>query len=79
MGRLLLGLLLTCALLYGAYRGLAPGAPPPAAQQAAAQREGVTLPSSGPGAARKVIGDYQKIEKAAMDRTFNAGQAAEAR
>src|SRR5436305_14138236 len=50
MLRLVLGLLFSCVLLYGAYRGLRPGAPPPAAQQAAARREGVTLPASGPAA-----------------------------
>ena len=80
MLRLLLGLLVACGLLYGGYRSLRPGAPPTAAQQAAAQREGVTLPASGPaGAGRKVVDDYKKIEKAAMERTFNAGQAAEGR
>jgi hypothetical protein len=79
MLRLALGLLLACALLYGAYRGLRPGAPPPAAQQAAARREGVNLPASGPGAARQVVDDLKKIENAAMERTLNAGQAAEGR
>jgi hypothetical protein len=79
MLRLALGLLLSCALLYGAYRGLRPGAPPPAAQQAAARREGVTLPARGPGAGRKVVEDLQKIQNAAGERTFNAGQAAEGR
>jgi len=79
MLRLALGLLVACALLYGAYKGLQPGAPPPAAQQAAARREGVTLPASGPGAARKVVDDYKKIENAAMERTLNAGEAAQGR
>jgi hypothetical protein len=79
MLRLVLGLVLACALLYGAYRGLQPGAPPPAARQAAAQREGVNLPGNGPGAARQVIGDIKKIENAAMERTLNAGKAAEGR
>lgn len=79
MLRLALGLLLACVLLYGAYRGLRPGAPPPAAQQAAARREGVNLPASGPGAARQVVDDLKKIENAAMERTLNAGQAAEGR
>jgi hypothetical protein len=79
MLRLVLGLVVTCALLYGAYRGLRPGAPPPAAQQAAARREGVTLPASGPGAARRVVDDMQKIERQAAERNLNAAQAAEGR
>jgi hypothetical protein len=79
MLRLVLGLVVTCALLYGAYRGLRPGAPPPAAQQAAARREGVTLPASGPEAGKKIVDDLQKIQNAAMDKTFNAGEAAGAR
>lgn len=77
MLRLVLGLVLACALLYGAYRGLQPGAPPPAARQAAAQREGVALPAKG--SARQVVNDLQKIENAAMERTLNAGKAAEGR
>jgi hypothetical protein len=79
MLRLALGLVLACVLLYGAYRGLRPGAPPPAAQQAAAQREGVTLPARGPGAARQVVDDLQKIQNAAQQRTLNAGEAAAGR
>jgi hypothetical protein len=78
MLRLALGLLLACALLYGAYRGLRPGAPPPAAQQAAARREGVTLPTA-PNAAQKVLDEYKKTERAAMERTLNAGESASAR
>jgi hypothetical protein len=79
MLRLALGLVLACALLYGAYKSLQPGAPPPAAQQAAAQREGVTLPANGPGAARKIVNDVVKIENAAAERTLNAGEAAQGR
>jgi hypothetical protein len=79
MLRLVFGLLLACVLLYGAYRGLRPGAPPPAAQQAAARREGVTLPASGPSAAQKVLDDYKKTENAAMERNMNAGEAASGR
>jgi len=75
MLRLLLGLVVTCVLLYGAYRGLRPGAPPPAAVQAAARREGVTLPANG----RQVVDQLQKVQNAAMERTFNAGAAAEGR
>jgi hypothetical protein len=77
MVRLLFGLLIACALLYGAYRGLGPGAAPSATQQAAARREGVTLPAAGPGAARAIVGDYQKIEaqsRAVLDRTLNNAQ-----
>jgi hypothetical protein len=79
MLRLVLGLVLACALVYGAYRGLRPDAPPPAAQQAAAQREGVTLPASGPGAGKRVIKDLEKIQNAATERTMNAGEAAAGR
>jgi hypothetical protein len=75
MLRLVLGLLAVCVLLYGSYRGLRPGAPPSAAQQAAAKREGVALPANG----RQVVDEFQKVQKAGMDRTFNAGQAAEGR
>jgi threonine/homoserine/homoserine lactone efflux protein len=75
MLRLVLGLVGACVLLYGAYRGLRPGAPPTAAQQAAAKREGVTIPSSG----KQVVDEFQKVQNAAMDRTFNAGAAAEGR
>jgi hypothetical protein len=75
MLRLVLGLLAACVLLYGAYRGLQPGAPATAAQQAAAKREGVALPASG----RQVVDELQKVQNAAMDRTFNAGAAAEGR
>ena len=79
MLRLALGLLVACALLYGGYRSLRPGAPPPAARQAAARREGVTLPAAGPGAARQVVDDLQKIQNGAMEKTLNAGAAAEGR
>jgi hypothetical protein len=75
MVRLVLGLLATCVLLYGAYRGLSSKAPPPVAAQAAAKREGVTLPTNG----RQVVDELQKVQGAAMEKTFNAGAAAEGR
>jgi len=78
MLRLVLGLVLACAIVYGAYRGLRPGAPPPAAQQAAAAREGVTLPSGG-NAAKQVVDDMARIQGEAMQKTLNAGEAASGR
>jgi hypothetical protein len=80
MVRLLLGLLIACGLLYGGYRGLRSGSPPPATEAQAARRAGVALPTGGPGAARAVVNDYQKIEaqnRAALERTLNAAQGTE--
>src|SRR5439155_3421538 len=53
MLRLLLGLVLGCALLYGAYRGLRSEPGLPAAQEQAAKRAGVSV-SNRPGTARTV-------------------------
>ena len=77
MVRLVLGLLLACGLLYGAYRSLRVGPAPTAAQQSAARREGVAVPAKNP--ARAIVDDLQKIEttnRAALD---HASQSAEGR
>jgi hypothetical protein len=77
MLRLVLGLVLACALLYGAYRGLRPDAPASPAQQAAARREGLPLPDASLRTPKTVLDEARKIEaanRAALDRTVNSAE-----
>lgn len=74
MVRLLLGLAACALLLVGAYYTMKPRPAPPAPPTAEAP---VTVPVSGPAAAKQVVGDFKKIEaanRAAMERTLNAAK-----